>query len=96
MWTKRLKQALTHPLARLQTTRTVAFVTLSLPSLAFSALHYSASLTFHLTFIKIVGFLILVTTIASYVWKVRYLNRYTELRDLPGGNRIKGDVGFDL
>ncbi|KWU47420.1 patatin-domain-containing protein, partial [Rhodotorula sp. JG-1b] len=70
--------------------------TLSLPSLAFSALHYSASLTFHLTFLKIVAFLLIVTTIASYVWKVRYLNRYTELRDLPGGNRIKGDVGFDL
>ncbi|GAA5986855.1 hypothetical protein JCM10908_000923 [Rhodotorula pacifica] len=78
------------------TTRTIAFVTLSLPSLAFSALHYSASLTFHLTFLKIVAFLLIVTTIASYVWKVRYLNRYTELRDLPGGNRIKGDVGFDL
>ncbi|GAA5861134.1 hypothetical protein JCM3774_002201 [Rhodotorula dairenensis] len=78
------------------TTRVVAFVTLSLPTLAFSALHYSASLTFHLTFLKIVAFLLIVTTIASYVWKVRYLNRYTELRDLPGGNRIKGDVGFDL
>ncbi|GAA6007388.1 hypothetical protein JCM10207_006324 [Rhodosporidiobolus poonsookiae] len=77
-------------------TRLIAFLTLSLPSHLFHLVHYSASLTFHLTFLKLVGFFLLLSTVASYVWKVRYLNRYTELRDLPGGSRIKGDEGFDL
>ncbi|TNY20475.1 hypothetical protein DMC30DRAFT_352286 [Rhodotorula diobovata] len=80
----------------MQSTRLLAFATLTIPSALFSLLHYSASLTFHLTFVKILGFVAILTTVASYVWKVRYLNRYTELRDLPGGSRIKGDEGFDL
>ncbi|GAA6055892.1 hypothetical protein JCM3770_002347 [Rhodotorula araucariae] len=77
-------------------TRILAFATLTVPSSLFALLHYSASLTFQLTFVKILGFVAIIATIASYVWKVRYLNRYTELRDLPGGSRIKGDEGFDL
>ncbi|BGO90930.1 phosphatidylcholine and lysophosphatidylcholine phospholipase [Rhodotorula toruloides] len=78
------------------TARAIAFLTLTLPASTFSLIHYSASLTFHLTFLKLLAFFLLVSTVASYVWKVRYLNRYTELRDLPGGNRIKGNEGFDL
>ncbi|BGP47447.1 phosphatidylcholine and lysophosphatidylcholine phospholipase [Rhodotorula kratochvilovae] len=77
-------------------TRVLGFVTLTVPSSLFALLHYSASLTFQLTFVKILAFVAFIATIASYVWKVRYLNRYTELRDLPGGSRIKGDEGFDL
>ncbi|GAA5909018.1 hypothetical protein JCM6882_004969 [Rhodosporidiobolus microsporus] len=77
-------------------TRLIAFVTLALPAHLFNLLHFSASLTFRLTFLKVAGFVLIVSAGLSYVWKVRYLNRYTELRDLPGGNRIKGDEGFDL
>ncbi|KPV72156.1 uncharacterized protein RHOBADRAFT_39615 [Rhodotorula graminis WP1] len=96
-----LPRALTHrahltlPLAR-QSTRVLAFATLTVPTALFSLLHYSASLTFHLTFVKILAFLLILTTIVSWIYKVRYLNRYTQLRDLPGGSRIKGDEGFDL
>ncbi|GAA5933617.1 hypothetical protein JCM3775_003753 [Rhodotorula graminis] len=77
-------------------TRVLAFATLTVPTALFSLLHYSASLTFHLTFVKILAFLLILTTIVSWIYKVRYLNRYTQLRDLPGGSRIKGDEGFDL
>ncbi|GAA6035727.1 hypothetical protein JCM8097_005671 [Rhodosporidiobolus ruineniae] len=77
-------------------TQLLTFLTLTLPTRLFSLLHFSAALTFRLTFLKIALFLLVVSTALSYVWKVRYLNRYTELRDLPGGNRIKGDEGFDL
>ncbi|GAA5994555.1 lysophospholipase [Rhodotorula paludigena] len=77
-------------------TQTLAFATITLPTSVFNLVHYSVSLSFHLTFLKLLAFFLFVTTVASYVWKVRYLNRYTELRDLPGGNRIKGDEGFDL
>ncbi|GAA5859717.1 hypothetical protein JCM8547_006997 [Rhodosporidiobolus lusitaniae] len=77
-------------------TQLLTFLTLTLPTSLFSLLHYSASLTFHLTFLKLLGFFLVLSTALSYVWKVRYLNRYTELRDLPGGSRIKGDEGFDL
>lgn len=79
-----------------QLTQTLAFATITLPTSVFNLVHYSVSLSFHLTFLKLLAFFLFVTTVASYVWKVRYLNRYTELRDLPGGNRIKGDEGFDL
>ncbi|BGP15400.1 phosphatidylcholine and lysophosphatidylcholine phospholipase [Rhodosporidiobolus nylandii] len=77
-------------------THALSLLTLRLPTSLFHLVHYSASLTFHLTFLKLLGFFLLVSTVISYVWKVRYLNRYTELRDLPGGSRIKGDEGFDL
>lgn len=82
--------------AHKQLTQTLAFATITLPTSVFNLVHYSVSLSFHLTFLKLLAFFLFVTTVASYVWKVRYLNRYTELRDLPGGNRIKGDEGFDL
>ncbi|GAA5976276.1 hypothetical protein JCM11641_001102 [Rhodosporidiobolus odoratus] len=61
-------------------------LTLHLPTLLLHLAHTSISLTFHLTFLKLVVFFLLLSSGASYLWKVRYLNRYTELRHLEGGN----------
>ncbi|GAA5864459.1 hypothetical protein JCM1840_000507 [Sporobolomyces johnsonii] len=73
----------------------ISFLTLRVPYYTFTILHWGATLTFRLDTFKIAVFLVVLSTVLSYVWKVRYLNRYTELRDLPGGKIDRGE-GFDL
>ncbi|CEQ42560.1 SPOSA6832_04388 [Sporobolomyces salmonicolor] len=78
-----------------QSRQLISFLTLRVPYYTFTILHWGATLTFRLDTFKIAVFLVVLSTVLSYVWKVRYLNRYTELRDLPGGKIDRGE-GFDL
>ncbi|KDE07905.1 hypothetical protein MVLG_01815 [Microbotryum lychnidis-dioicae p1A1 Lamole] len=69
-----------------------AFVTLTLPRWAFLILHWGATITLRFNFMSVVITLFIGATILSYVWKVRYLNRYTTLKVAP----LEKDEGFDL
>ncbi|GAA5937198.1 lysophospholipase [Sporobolomyces koalae] len=73
----------------------IQFVTLRIPYYTFATLSWATTLTFRLTTFKILVFLLIVSSAASWAWKVKYLNRYTELRELPGG-KIRDSEGFDL
>ncbi|GAA6058867.1 hypothetical protein JCM10212_002811 [Sporobolomyces blumeae] len=73
----------------------ISIVTLKIPYYTFQTLHWGATLTFQLNTFKVAVFLFVLSSIASYAWKVKYLNRYTELRELPGG-KIGTSEGFDL
>nr|CRX79253.1 hypothetical protein ls5931a1_00061 [Leucosporidium scottii] len=73
-------------------TALVAFVTLTLPRWAFFVLSWGATVTLQLNFTKVAISLALGATVLSYVWKVRYLNRYTTLKEPP----LTKDEGFDL
>lgn len=70
-------------------------MTLRVPYYTFATLSWATTLTFRLTTFKIAVFLFIVSSAASWAWKVKYLNRYTELRELPGG-KIGVSEGFDL
>lgn len=70
----------------------VAFVTLTLPRVVYSVLSWGATFTLRLNFTKVAVTLFLGGSALSYVWKVRYLNRYTELKEPP----LVKDEGFDL
>ena len=67
-------------------------MTLTLPRWAFFILSWGATVTLQLNFTKVAISLIVGATILSYVWKVRYLNRYTTLKEPP----LVKDEGFDL
>ncbi|SCZ99364.1 BZ3500_MvSof-1268-A1-R1_Chr7-2g09501 [Microbotryum saponariae] len=69
-----------------------AFVTLTLPRWAFLVLHWGATITLRFNFMSVIITLFIGATILSYVWKVRYLNRYTTLKVAP----LEKDEGFDL
>ena len=56
-------------------TSVVAFVTLTLPRIAFSILHWGATFTLKLDFPRLFVTLVIGGTTLSYIWKVRYLNR---------------------
>ncbi|KAM0789045.1 hypothetical protein ACM66B_003110 [Microbotryomycetes sp. NB124-2] len=90
LWT-RLSLWSIHKVAAL-TAWVAAFVTLTLPRWAFFILSWGATVTLQLNFTKVAVTLFLATTILSYAWKVKYLNRYTTLREPP----LLKDEGFDL
>ncbi|GAA5904627.1 uncharacterized protein JCM6883_003846 [Sporobolomyces salmoneus] len=73
----------------------IQFITLRIPYYTFATLSWATTLTFRLTTFKIAIFLFVLSSAASWAWKVKYLNRYTELRELPGG-KIGVSEGFDL
>ncbi|KAM0746509.1 patatin-domain-containing protein [Meredithblackwellia eburnea MCA 4105] len=70
----------------------VAFATLSLPRYLYSVLYWGTTFTLQLNFTRLFVLLIIGGTILSYIWKVRYLNRYTTLKEAP----LTPDEGFDL
>ncbi|KAK4057788.1 phosphatidylcholine and lysophosphatidylcholine phospholipase [Microbotryomycetes sp. JL221] len=70
----------------------VGFVTMTLPRWAFIILSWGATVTLQLNFTKVAVTLFIATTILSYAWKVKYLNRYTTLKEPP----LLKDEGFDL
>lgn len=72
--------------------RTLAWLTFSLPRFVYAVLSWGATFTLRLNFAKVAISLLIGTTILSYAWKVRYLNRYTFLKEQP----LKKDEGLDL
>ena len=65
---------------------------MTLPRWAFLVLSWGATVTLQLNFTKVAIFLFFATTVLSYAWKVKYLNRYTTLKEPP----LSKDEGFDL
>lgn len=59
-----------------------SFCTLTLPRVVYDILSWGATLTLTLNFTKVATTLILGGTVLSYIWKVRYLNRYTSLKEV--------------
>ncbi|KAK4055464.1 phosphatidylcholine and lysophosphatidylcholine phospholipase [Microbotryomycetes sp. JL201] len=90
LWT-RLSLWSIHKIAAL-TAWIVGLVTLTLPRWAFIVLSWGATVTLQLNFTKVAITLFIATTILSYAWKVKYLNRYTTLKEPP----LLKDEGFDL
>jgi lysophospholipid hydrolase len=60
----------------------VHFTTLTLPRIAFNVLSWGATFTLTLNFTKVLVTVLLGGTVLSYIWKVRYLNRYTSLKEV--------------
>lgn len=70
----------------------IAFVTLTTPRLVYSILSWSVLFSLRLDITKVVALVLVGTTILSYIYKVRFLNRYTTLKEIP----LVKDEGFDL
>lgn len=68
------------------------FATLTIPRYAYAILSWGATFTLRLDFTKVAVTLLVGGTALSYFWKVRYLNRYTSLKEPP----LTKDEGFDL
>ena len=66
------------------------FATLDLPLIVYAILSWNLSL--RLDFKKVASLLVIGGTVLSYVYKVRFLNRYTTLKEIP----LVKDEGFDL
>ena len=66
------------------------FATLDLPLIVYAILSWNLSL--RLDFTKMFTLLVIGGTVLSYVYKVRFLNRYTTLKEIP----LVKDEGFDL
>jgi lysophospholipid hydrolase len=67
-------------------------MTMTVPRWAFLIVSWGATITLQLSFTKVALTMALGATILSYAWKVKYLNRYTTLKEEP----LKKDEGFDL
>lgn len=87
----RLSYFLLSHLAHLSTVL-LHFVSIKLPIILYSVLSWGATVTLKLNFTKVAIGVGVVGTVLSWVWKVRYLNRYTKLREVP----LVKDEGFDL
>lgn len=70
----------------------ISFVTLTTPRLVYSILSWGVVFSLRLDVTKVAALLLVGGTILSYVYKVRFLNRYTTLKEIP----LEKDEGFDL
>lgn len=68
----------------------IAFATLTLPRYAYNILSWNLSL--RIDFTKAASIILVTSTILSYAYKVKFLNRYTQLKETP----LVLDEGFDL
>lgn len=69
-----------------------SFATLTTPRIVYSILSWSVLFSLRLDITKVVALILVGATILSYIWKVRFLNRYTTLKEIP----LVKDEGFDL
>ncbi|KAH8914088.1 hypothetical protein BT69DRAFT_19277 [Atractiella rhizophila] len=63
-----------------------------LSSIVFKILHYSFTFTYRLTFPRLLLLFIILVTVGTYWFKIKYLNKYTELKEKP----LEKGEGFDL